>query len=192
MRFFLPLLAAVLLAAGPLRAHDDDTPAPSPSPTAVAAPTPAGEAARVETLVFIRHGEKPDADEGQLSAQGFNRALALPGVLIPRYGAAQFIFAPLTTKKPASKGSPNPPGTVFSYLRPLVTIEPTAIRLGLPVETKFAYDEIAALQNELCTPAYQGATVFIAWEHHDLDMLVRKLVGTFGGNSQDVPEVAEG
>lgn len=30
-----------------------------------------------QTLVFIRHGEKPDNDSGQLSCQGLNRALAI-------------------------------------------------------------------------------------------------------------------
>ena len=71
-----------------------------------------------------------------------------------------------------------------------MTIEPTAIRLGLPVETKFAFDEIAGLQSELCTPPYQRATVFVAWEHRLLDELVRKLVSAFGGNAADVPEWA--
>lgn len=35
-----------------------------------------------QTLVFIRHGEKPNNDSGQLSCQGLNRALALPNNLI--------------------------------------------------------------------------------------------------------------
>ena len=34
-----------------------------------------------ETIVFVRHGEKPANGLGQLDCQGFNRALALPAVI---------------------------------------------------------------------------------------------------------------
>ena len=138
---------------------------------------------KVETMVFIRHGEKPPEDDGQLTAQGLNRALALPDVLMGKFGRADFIFAPATTKREVSHH-----GGTFSYVRPLMTIEPTAIRLGLPVDTKFAFDEISGLQSELCTPPYQRATVFIAWEHHLLDDMVKHLVAAFGGNANDVPD----
>jgi hypothetical protein len=39
-----------------------------------------------ETIVLIRHGEKPDSGLGQLTCKGLNRALALPALLIGRYG----------------------------------------------------------------------------------------------------------
>jgi hypothetical protein len=35
----------------------------------------------VETIVLVRHGEKPDKGLGQLDCQGLNRALALPPVI---------------------------------------------------------------------------------------------------------------
>ena len=183
----LPLFRTVvlLLAAGWTSAQGDTPSAPARSKASAASPAPsvaAGED-KLETLVFIRHGEKPGDDEGQLTPQGLNRALALPGVLIGKFGRAGFVFAPATIKKPGSHH-----GGTFSYVRPLMTIEPTAIALGLPVETKFAFDEIAGLQGELCTPAYQRATVFIAWEHRLLDELVRHLVADFGGNAADVPD----
>ena len=174
-RLPLPCWFAVLfLAVRSLRAQDAATPAPVTDNT------------KIETLVFVRHGEKPDDDEGQLTPQGLNRALALPDVLIGKFGRGDFIYAPATTKKPASHHH-----AAFSYVRPLMTIEPTAIRLGLPVETKFAFDEIAGLQSELCTPAFQTATVFVAWEHHLLDELVKHLVSAFGGEAADVPEWPE-
>jgi hypothetical protein len=37
-----------------------------------------------ETLIFVRHGEKPANDSGQLTCKGLNRALALPDVLLDR------------------------------------------------------------------------------------------------------------
>ncbi len=100
----------------------------------------------VETIVFVRHGEKPDDDKGQLNCQGLNRALALPEVLIGKFGKPDYIFAPATTKKS------NKEGVQFSYVRPLMTIEPTAIRVGLPVETRYAFDDISGLQEELSGP----------------------------------------
>lgn len=145
-------------------------------------------AARVETVVFIRHGEMPANDEGQLTCQGLNRALALPDMLLARYGAAQFVFAPATTKKPVPKGTTGvAPGKTYSYVRALMTIEPTAVRLGLPVETRFAYDEIGGLQSELLLPAYQRATVFVAWESTAMEQLVKRLLSAFGSDAGDVP-----
>ena len=195
MRTHLPSLSALLATAlmsvvfggGTLGAQETVT----PKPASLATPAPA-DGVREETIVLIRHGEKPANDEGQLTRQGLNRALALPDVLIARYGAAQFVFAPTTTKKPASKGTGSAPGTAYSYVRPLMTIEPTAIRLGLPVETKFAFDEIGGLQSELISPAYQRAVVYVAWEHYFLDQLVKRLMTAFGSDVGGSARLAQG
>ena len=40
-----------------------------------------------QTIVLLRHGEKPPAGLGQLDCQGLNRALALPPVLARLFGA---------------------------------------------------------------------------------------------------------
>jgi len=134
----------------------------------------------VETIVCIRHGEKPQGSLGQLSCRGLNRALALPNVLLAKYGRPQFVFAPNPTEK--VDGSPG-----FYYVRPLTTIEPTAIRCGLPVNTEFGYKEIKGLENELDKPEYQNATVFIAWEHALLDDFAKNLVKDNGSNPAQVP-----
>ena len=177
-------VVAAICVVGPLAAQD----ATGATPPPLAAVEPANDGARVETIILIRHGEKPANDEGQLTCQGLNRALALPDVLIARYGAAQFVFAPATTKKPVGKKSGAEPGTAYSYVRPLMTIEPTAIRLGLPVETKFAFDEIGVLQSELTLPAYQRAVIFVAWEHTLLDQFVKRLMTSFGSDATEVPD----
>ncbi|MBV8226832.1 MAG: hypothetical protein JO232_16760 [Verrucomicrobia bacterium] len=137
----------------------------------------------VETIVFLRHGEKPPGGLGQLTCQGLNRALALPPVLISKFGKADFIFAPDPEGKVTEGGLRQ-----FAYVRPLATIEPTAIRLGLPVRTDFRYKDIAGLQRELTKQQYRKALIFVAWEHYELDKMVRNLVGAFGGNPEDVPE----
>jgi len=134
----------------------------------------------IETIVCIRHGEKPKDGLGQLTCRGLNRALALPGVLLGKYGTPQFIFAPNTTQKEDAKGT-------YNYVRPLMTIEPTAIRCGLPVNTQFSYKEIKGLENELDQPPYKSATIFIAWEHTLLDDFVRDEVQKYAGDPKQVP-----
>jgi hypothetical protein len=146
-------------------------------PAAIRAQTVPGES--VETLVCIRHGEKPPGGLGQLTCRGLNRALALPGVLLKKFGAPQFVFAPNPTEKVDPGG--------YYYVRPLVTIEPTAIRCGLPVNTEFGYRGIKGLEEELAKPPYQNATVFIAWEHGLLDEFAKNLVKDNGGNPVQVP-----
>lgn len=137
-------------------------------------------ASTVETIVCIRHGEKPPGGLGQLTCQGLNRALALPKVLLGKFGTPQFIFAP----NPAQKSD----GDKYFYVRPLATIEPTAIRCGLPVNTQFGYSEIDGLENELRQPAYQNAVVFVAWEHGLLDDFAKSLVADNGGDVRAVPD----
>src|SRR5277367_2905528 len=110
----------------------------------------------VETIVCLRHGEKPAGALGQLSCRGLNRALALPKVLLAKYGTPQFIFAPNPTDKVDEKE--NPSG--YFYVRPLATIEPTAIRCGLPVNTEFGFSQIDRLEHQLEKPSYYGATIF--------------------------------
>jgi len=137
----------------------------------------------IETLVCIRHGEKPKGGLGQLTCRGLNRALALPDVLLGKFGKPEFVFAPNPTEK-ADKNQ-------FYYIRPLMTIEPTAIRCGLPVNTEFGFRQIKELQAELQQPKYQGATVFIAWEHGLLDVFAKNLVKDNGGDETRVPSWPE-
>jgi hypothetical protein len=139
------------------------TPANAPPPT----PT-------TETLVFFRHGEKPAGGLGQITCQGLRRALALPDVLARQFGAPQFLFAPNPVPKV------NDAAGSFYYVRPLATIEPTAIRLGMPVNAQYGYTDIAALQTELTSTAYASATVFVSWEHLKLQELVQNLMNAYG------------
>ena len=55
---------------------------------------PAHATTDATTILIIRHGEKPAAGLGQLSCRGLNRSLALPEVLIRRYGAPTALYAP--------------------------------------------------------------------------------------------------
>ena len=141
------------------------------STAVTAGPPPSGA---TETLVFLRHGEKPSGGYGQLTCQGLNRAQALPPVLAAKYGSAQYVFAPNpTVLVPDAAGS-------FYYVRPLATIEPTAVSLGLPVNVRYGYTDAAGLQSELLASTYASSTVFIAWEHQYLQTIVQNIMNQFG------------
>ncbi len=130
-----------------------------------------------ETLIFVRHGEKPADNSGQLTCKGLNRALALPDVLLSRYGKPDFIFA--AGPKENKTGS---------SLRALSTIMPTAVRVGLPIGLQFHADDIAGLQQELLSDKYQNSRIFVAWEHKNLDKAVKNIVAARGGDASLVPE----
>jgi hypothetical protein len=138
--------------------------------------------AKVETIIFIRHAEKPITGLGQISCQGLNRALALPRVLISKFGNPGAIYAPDPT------GKVHDPAGTFDYLRPLATIEPTAVRLGMPVNCDFRYDHIKDLENELLSPQHAGQVIFVVWEHRYLNDMVKELLKLKGGDPSQVPD----
>lgn len=156
------LLAVVLFAAVP------------PAARAQSAPT-------LQTLVFIRHGEKPAAGLGQLNCQGLNRALALPAVVLAKFGRPDFVFASDPHEKKPDNGQP------YNYVRPLLTVAPMAVQLGLPINTSFGFDDIEGLQQELLAPKYQNALTLVAWEHKKLEDMVKALLQRLGADASAVP-----
>jgi hypothetical protein len=156
------LLAAALLMASPPMAWAQSTPA-------------------LQTLVFIRHAEKPAAGLGQLNCQGLNRALALPAVLLAKFGKPDFVFASDPHEKKPDNGQP------YNYVRPLLTVAPTAVQLGLPINTSFGFDDIEDLQGELLAARYQNALTLVAWEHKKLEDVVKALLKQLGADASAVP-----
>jgi hypothetical protein len=138
--------------------------------------------AQVETIVAIRHAEKPSTGLGQLNCKGLNRALALPKVLA-RYGRPDLIYAP----NPAVQVSDHS-NTMYSYVRPLITIEPRAIALGMPVNAQIGFLDIAGLQKELTQPANAHALIFVAWEHLKLNQFAQQMVQSYGKDPSVVPD----
>jgi hypothetical protein len=141
-------------------------------------------AADTQTIVMLRHGEKPAGGLGQLTCQGLNRALALPAVLVKAFGGAMAVFAPDPAVQKEDEGK------LYDYVRPLATIEPTAIALGLPVHTKYGVTDIAGLRKALETPAYRKGVVFVAWEHREIEHLARMLMSAHGADQTSVPKWA--
>ena len=70
----------------------------------LAGPTARAADPATQTIVLLRHGEKPPAGLGQLDCQGLNRALALPPVLAERFGRPAAIFAPNPARKVEDEG----------------------------------------------------------------------------------------
>lgn len=135
---------------------------------------------QIETIVMVRHGEKPAEGLGQLTCEGLNRALALPRVIEAKYGRPDVIFAP----DPARQK--NDRGVNYDYVRPLATIEPTAIYFGLPVNASIGFADIDGLRAALLAPAYRQSRVVVAWEHSVIEALARRIVRDYGGDPAGV------
>lgn len=138
--------------------------------------------AQAEKIVFLRHGEKPAEGLGQLDCQGLNRSLALPAVMARLFGRPAIIFAP----DPGQKK--NDGGAAYAYVRPLATIEPTAITLGMPVQAGIGVDDLGALEAALLRPELANSTVYVAWEHHNLVLVARTVMRTAGGSPLAIPD----
>jgi hypothetical protein len=135
-----------------------------------------------ETIVFVRHGEKPAQGYGQLDCQGLNRALALPAVIAAKFGKPDLIYAPDPAQQKDDSGHP------YYYIRPLATIEPTAIQFQMPVQTPYGFAQIDQLGTALVNPANRNKLIVVAWEHKLIVKLVRQMLAAHGGNSGDVPK----
>jgi hypothetical protein len=136
----------------------------------------------VETVIFVRHGEKPHGGLGQLNCQGLNRALALPSVIAKTFGRPDAIFAPDPDEQVKDAEER------FDYVRALATIEPTAISFGLPVNVSIGVSDADALRDALEQPAYRNARVLIAWEHNSIEATTRALLAAHGADAAVVPK----
>lgn len=142
----------------------------------------ANAAENVETIVLIRHGEKPEKGLGQLNCQGLNRSLRLPAVIKARFGVPAAIFAPNPADQKTDRGE------AYDYVRPLATVEPMAIAFGLPVNVGIGVEDISKLRDKLEDKAYANALVVVAWEHKQLVKLARKIMKDHDGDPDAVPK----
>ena len=90
-----------------------------------------------------------------------------------RFGRPQFIFAPNPLPKVGD------PAGSFSYVRPLATVEPTAIAAGLPVNAEYGLSDVNGVRAALLSDPLGSSTVFIAWEHQKLVEIVQSIMDTF-------------
>jgi hypothetical protein len=145
----------------------------------------APEHGAVQTIVFVRHGEKPDGGFGQLSCQGLNRALALAPNIANTFGKPIAIFAPNPSHPKMDAGTP------YDYIRPLATIEPTAVLFGLPVDVSLdLYDKrglVAALEKRRARD--RDVFILVAWEHKEIAPTVRAILSSRGADAAAIEKV---
>jgi hypothetical protein len=130
-----------------------------------------------QTLVFLRHAEKPEMGLGQLNCQGFNRAIELATFLPKQFGKADFIFA----ADPGRHVEEGKGDLSYSYIRPLMTVGPSAIKLGLPININFAANDTSDLADEFMLDKYHDATIYTAWSHGYLPELINKVAEEASG-----------
>ncbi|MGE8066653.1 histidine phosphatase family protein [Pseudomonas sp. NPDC089569] len=138
----------------------------------------------VQTLVFLRHGEKPAGGLGQLNCQGLNRAIDLATLLPEKFGKANYVFAANPTRNVEEGEQDNS----YSYIRPLMTISPSAIKLGLPVNIEFSANDTSDLADELLHDKYHNSIIYTAWSHGYLPELINKVAGQAVGKKQNIAE----
>jgi len=137
-----------------------------------------------QLIVVVRHGEKPPAGLGQLTCQGLQRALRLPAWLASEFPAPDAIFAP----DPSVRATEiHGDGQRYDYVRPLVTIAPTAIALGMPVNTQLPFNDPGLLADTLLAPGYRDQVVYVAWEHLQIMNLAQVVLRRLGSDAA-VPE----
>ncbi len=108
--------------------------------------------------------------------------MALPAVIARDFGKPTAIFAP----DPADRKIDS--GQSYDYIRPLATIEPTAVAFGMPVDTGIGVEDWPVLAKLLGTATYRQSVVLVAWEHTNIVKLARALVAAAGGDPAVVPE----
>ncbi|MHA6559069.1 hypothetical protein [Pseudomonas alliivorans] len=130
-----------------------------------------------QTLVFLRHAEKPSMGLGQLNCQGLNRAIELSELLPKEFGKADFIFA----ANPSRHVEEGDGDLSYSYVRPLMTVGPSAIKLGLPINIDFGANDTSDLADELMHDKYHNAIIYTAWSHGYLPELINKVAKEASG-----------
>jgi hypothetical protein len=128
-------------------------------------------------VLIIRHGEKIDDNDPNLSPKGYKRAAALPALFM---NDARF----LEFGRPVAIYAGSPKHTDGS-VRPLQTIQPTAKALGLKPITEFESKDYASMVADVMKKrAYNGKTVLISWPHDEIPDMAHE----FGMKNKHVPD----
>jgi hypothetical protein len=116
-----------------------------------------------------------------------NRALALPSVIANSFGRPEAIFAPNPSLPKEDAGK------LYDYVRPLATIEPTAIRFGLPVDVSVGFDDREGLQAalEAHRASDRDVLLLVAWEHRQIAPIARALLAAHGAGVETINDVKD-
>jgi len=136
-----------------------------------------------ETLYIIRHAEahpQGDFDDGNYVGSGQWRALDLPFALEGKIRPTQVYSVDPDTP---IQGSQNAAGvSVWSYVRPSLTVEPYAIAYNLPFRLAEGFD----WSSGPATSSYffnggglSNSSVLLAWEHASIPHTVNALISSY-------------
>ena len=136
-----------------------------------------------QTLNIIRHAEahpQGDFDDGNYVGAGQWRALALPSALRGKINPTQvYSIDPATPVQ----GSQNLLGvSVWSYVRPSLTVEPYAIAYNLPFRLAEGFDwgSGPATSNFFFNGGgFSNSSVLLAWEHARIPLTVNALISSY-------------
>ena len=113
-----------------------------------------------QTVVIIRHGEKPEKGEN-LNCQGLNRSLKLPAVLYSKFGIPGSIYVPSLDNN-----------VTTGHARMFETVIPLAAKYNIKINSQYAETDIAALAKEI---KRQRGVVLVVWQHSIIPSIVREL-----------------
>jgi hypothetical protein len=119
-------------------------------------------ASKAPAVIFLmRHAEKPDGRESDLSPQGFRRAQVLPRLFVDgRLPKPDAIFATAPSKHSN---------------RPIETVTPLAQALHLKVNADYEDIEAGPLAKQVLSGKYAGKVVVICWHHGEIPNVARSL-----------------
>ncbi|MGZ3692056.1 MAG: histidine phosphatase family protein [Pseudobdellovibrio sp.] len=104
-------------------------------------------------IVIIRHGEKLNDSDRDVSLQGCERAYLLPGFFKKFRDNTVAIYAQQAKD-------------LNSSIRALETLAPTAKSMDIKINNSYTRKNIKDLAREILnSPEYEAKTVLIAWEH---------------------------
>lgn len=129
-----------------------------------------------QTIVFMRHGEKPNDKSGVLTCQGLNRSLELPNTLA-QFGKPDALFAAAPKQN-----------QLGNSIRSVQTILPTATKNLLPIHLEYHANDVIGIKNALLKKSYENSLIFVAWEHDNLVKIVKEIYKNKGGNPKDIPD----
>jgi hypothetical protein len=133
---------------------------------------------RIEkTIVVIRHGEKGFPAKGNLQCKGLNRSLRLPDVLLQRFGTN---IKKIYSTKPIYIRDPKDDDNNSWYLRPIITIEPLAIKLQLPINIHYNFEDTREIK-KIADKIYNEppGVYIVSWEHNSLKKLVENILDNY-------------
>mgnify|MGYP000334791630 CR=1 FL=1 len=119
-----------------------------------------------------------------MNCQGLNRAIDLATLLPERFGKADYVFA----ANPSRQVEEGANDDAYSYVRPLMTINPSAIKLGLPINLEYSANDTRALARELTGDQYHNSTIYTAWSHGYLPELINKVASEASGEKHTITD----